>query len=99
MSLLGAWAPGLFRDYADRSWPEGHRRHVRDAADFGGFLATRQRPLCRSEWNRARFSAGTSALWVGYARDVWIGGRARGALELFLRWRGSVRSVAIYLGL
>ncbi|HLY11459.1 MAG TPA: hypothetical protein VKW04_19300 [Planctomycetota bacterium] len=96
MALLGDLAPGLFREHAGIFWPEGHRRHVLDAARFGAFLMERGSPLCRSEWNRARFVAGSSPLGVRYAPDVWIGGRSRRAVEVFLRHRGTVRSRALY---
>ena len=98
MALLAGRGPELFRDYAGGYWPEGHRRHGVDAARFGGFLAERGLPLCRSEWNRAKFHAGTASVSVRYARDAWAGGRPRRALELFFRVGGTVRSWALYLG-
>jgi hypothetical protein len=99
MALLGHRASGLFRDYAGDSWPEGHRRHLLDAARFGSFLTDRKLPLCRSEWNRVRFTAGTSLFSIAFAHDVRIGCRSRGAVEVFYRFRGTVRSCAFYLGL
>jgi len=98
MTLLGDRASGLFREYAEGFWPEGHRRHGVDAARFGGILAERGLPLCQSEWNRERFHAGTAPLSIRYARDAWAGGRPRPSLELFVRVGGTVRSWALYLG-
>jgi hypothetical protein len=98
MALLAARGPELFREYAGSTWPEGHRRHGVDAARFGGYLAERGLPLCRSEWNRAKFHIGTAWMSIRYARDAWAGGRSRRALELFFRVGGTVRSWALYLG-
>ena len=39
---LGSEAEELFRYLALKSWPEGHRRHALDAADFIGFLEHNQ---------------------------------------------------------
>lgn len=97
MALLGDRAASLFRDHAEGFWPEGHRRHLLDAAGFGGFLAGRGLPLCRSEWHRVRFTAGTSSFRVAFARDVRVGGRPRRAVEVFFRFRGTVRACALYL--
>jgi hypothetical protein len=96
LTLRGA---ELFKQYAPGLWPEGHRRHVRDATAFGKFLLDRGLPVCRSEWNRARFAAGFLNLALYYAPDHLIAGRRRKALELFLRFRGTVCCWAIGLGL
>jgi hypothetical protein len=99
VALLGDRASGLFREHAGGFWPEGHRRHEGDAARFGGFLAERGLPLCRSEWNRARFLSGAALLSIRFAPDARVRGRARRAIELYLRAGGSVRSWTFYFGL
>jgi hypothetical protein len=96
--LKGA-AGRVFREYAVRSWPQGHDRHLRDAAAFVGFLAERDLPLCRSEANRLYFALGNSRLALRYVPDAWVAGRSRKALQLLIRVGPSVRSFAFYFGL
>ncbi len=97
--LLKAGACRIFREYAVRSWPQGHERHLRDAAAFSGFLAERDLPICRAEVNRLHFVLGNFRLALRYAPDVWVGGRSRKAVQLLVRLGVSVRSFAFYFGL
>lgn len=99
LNLLNPRGAELFKQYALGPWPEGHRRHIQDAAAFGRFLLDRGLPICRSEWNRMRFTAGPLGMAFYYAPDVPVAGRPRKALQLFLRFRGSIRSCAIYFGI
>jgi hypothetical protein len=98
MAGLGAEAKPLFRSHAERSWPQGQRRHAQDAAAFGRFLEERRLPRCRSELNRLRFALGHGRLSFGFVRDAWVGGRSRSALQILYRGRSGVRSLALYLG-
>jgi hypothetical protein len=38
MAALGSQAAELFTQHAGESWPDGHRRHLRDAAWFAVYL-------------------------------------------------------------
>ena len=98
MARLGEEATPLFRQHAERFWPQGHRRHAEDAAAFGRFLEDRQLPRCRSELNRLRFALGTRRVSAGFVQDAWVDGRPRCALQILYRRRGGVRSLALYLG-
>jgi hypothetical protein len=98
LNVLNPGSPDLFKQYAQGPWPEGHHRHVRDAANFAAFLDARGLPVSRSEWNRVKFHLGSRRAAIHYVPDVEVGGRRRRALQLLFRFRGSVRSCAFYLG-
>lgn len=42
LSSLGSEAAELYRFYAQQQWPQGHRRHLLDAAGFIAFLELNQ---------------------------------------------------------
>jgi len=88
----------VFREFAVRSWPQGHDRHLRDAAAFVAYLAEQELPLCRSEIHRLHFVLGNSRLALRYAPDVWAGGGSRKAVQLLVRTCDSIRSFALYFG-
>jgi len=96
---LGARSARLFREHAAGPWPEGHDRHLKDAAAFGAFLERRGLPVCRSELNRIRFACGRMPISIRLARDVWVAGRSRWAVQVLIRRAAGVRSLAFYLGL
>lgn len=96
---LGARSTGVFVEYAGGAWPEGHDRHLHDAAAFGAFLEQRGLPVCRSELNRVRFACGKMPISIRLAPDVWAAGRSRWAIQVLIRWNAGVRSLALYLGL
>jgi hypothetical protein len=96
---LGARTAGTFREYATGVWPEGHDRHLQDAAAFGDFLKRRGLPVCRSELNRVRFTCGRMPISIRLAPDVWVAGRSRWAVQVLIRRAAGVRSLAFYLGL
>jgi hypothetical protein len=98
VALLKDGAGRVFWEFAVRSWPEGHDRHLRDAAAFVAYLEERALPLCRSEIHRLQFVLGNSRLALRYAPDVWAGGRSRKAVQLLVRTGVSVRSFALYFG-
>jgi hypothetical protein len=95
---LGARSAGTFRDYAAGAWPEGHDRHLKDAAAFGTFLERRGLPVCRSEMNRVRFASGRMPISIRVAPDVWAAGRSRRAVQILIRRAEGVRSLALYFG-
>jgi hypothetical protein len=98
MARLGGEARAAFEEHAARHWPEGHRRHADDAAAFGRFLGERKLPSSASELNRLCFAMGTGRLSLRFVADAWVGGRARRALQVLYRRRGSVRSLVFYVG-
>jgi len=98
MAGLGDEATPLFRQHAERLWPQGHRRHAEDAAAFGRFLEERKLPRCRSELNRLRFALGPRRFSVAFVPDARAGGRRRAALQILYRRCGAVHSLALYLG-
>jgi hypothetical protein len=99
MAGLGDEARPLFREHAERIWPQGHRRHAEDAAAFGRFLEARKLPRCRSELSRLRFALGRRRFVLAFVPDAWAGGRRRWALQILFRRRGALRSLAFYLGI
>ncbi len=98
LNLLNRRGPDLFKQYAQGSWPEGHLRHVRDAAEFAAFLEARGLPVCRSERNRVKFHLGARRLAMHWIPDAVFAGKRRRALQILLRFRGTVHSCAVYMG-
>jgi len=96
---LDVRSPGVFREYASGVWPEGHDRHLQDAAAFGAFLERRGLPVCRSELNRVRFACGRMPISIRLAPDVWAAGRSRWAVQVLIRRAAGVRSLALYFGI
>jgi len=41
ISRIGTQSGDLFREYATRHWPQGHRRHILDAIGFAEFALDR----------------------------------------------------------
>lgn len=96
---LGAAAHELFLRYAGNHWPEGHLRHVEDAAAFEQYLLQYGRDyVCLSELNRVAFLASRRRIAVHWAPDVWLSGRRRHAIQILYRLRGCPRQLVLYLG-
>jgi len=88
---LGPEGSRRFLEHAQAEWPEGHTRHLEDAASFGGLLEVGgDRRLCRAELNRVRFALGRSRFSVRAVRGVPLGGRFRLAVQVL--WQSRTRT-------
>jgi hypothetical protein len=96
---LGATAYEQFVQYAGDHWPQGHQRHIEDAAGFGQYLLEHARAyVCRSELNRVAFLAGRRRITVHWVPDGLLSGRRRHAIQILYRLRGWPRQLVFYLG-
>jgi hypothetical protein len=87
-----------FEDYAEAHWPQGHRRHLNDAAEFCRYLESNCRPLCRSEHNRVRFAAQKNNFRIHLVRRAALGSKQRCAVQILLRLRNShLREFALHM--
>ena len=98
LHTLGGEAGRIFGEHAAVYWPEGHRRHERDAEAFLVFLEARGLRFSRAEARRVRFLLGDRRWSLGFVPDARVRGGTHAALQLLYRRRGSVRSLAFYLG-
>ncbi len=95
---VGDDAAEHFRDYAQTSWPAGHRHHLLDAAGFCEHLRRHRIPsVCRAEANLARFAGGTARLRLHLVGNLCIDGRRRPGLQVLYRRSGRVRQFVTYL--
>jgi hypothetical protein len=86
-----------FEDYAEAHWPEGHRRHLNDAAEFCKYLDLNGRPLCRSEHNRVRFAAREKNFGIHLVRAA-IGSKRRCAVQILIRLKNThLREFALHM--
>lgn len=86
MDRLGATAWKSFLDHARRCWPEPPAMEVHDTRLFCAHLAaTQPTVLCRSELNRLHFHLGKQALAMHWVWDLWVRGRPRRAIQMFIR--------------
>lgn len=89
-SRLGSEGRCRFHQYADQSaWPEGHRRHFIDAAQFCEFLRSSAEPeYLRSEHHWVEFVASDRTFSVRLVSDLVVCGKERWAIQLCIRHRG-----------
>ncbi len=98
LNVLNPGSLELFKQYAQGVWPTGHLRHARDAEGFAVHLKRLGLPVSPSEWQRVKFQLGSGCAAIHYAPDVVSGGKCRRALQVLFRFRGTVRSCAVYFG-
>jgi len=95
----GEAARDRFFEFAETSWPRGHRRHLEDAVAFCRFLMERDGPEpSRAEWNRLQFLLRNRrlALHVVWRHPYRL--RHRPTLQLLTRRRdGRPRQTVMYL--
>lgn len=98
-SRLGSQGRPVFFDYAEQStWPQGHRRHLIDAARFCQFLQRmKSAAYLRSEHQWVEFLADNRFLAVGWMRDLVVRGRQRWAMQVCFRRGGLPQRRAVYL--
>lgn len=83
---LGAAARQVFQEYATGFWPDTHRRHLQDAAEFSRYLSgPRSGAVCRSERNLVRFRLSARRIAVSLVPDAWARDRSRPALQVLVR--------------
>jgi uncharacterized protein with von Willebrand factor type A (vWA) domain len=86
MDRLGSSAWKSFLEHARSSWPKPPSMDVQDTRSFCAHLAaTQPTVLCRSELNRLHFHLGKQTLAMHWVRDLWVRGRPRRALQIFIR--------------
>jgi hypothetical protein len=97
MAELGERGWELFRAHAHGFWPEAPAGPVRDTEQFCARLSQSEpRSLCTAEMNRLRFHTGEQPLAVHLVRDLLVRGRARRAVQLFVRHRRGWSEHAIH---
>ena len=95
IARLGENAYARFLEYAESTWPEGHRRHWLDALGFGRHLRLARAPeLCRAELQRVAFIAEERKLSIALVRE----GHALPALQILYRRKGEPKRLGIKLG-
>jgi hypothetical protein len=93
---LGAAAEECFLRYAPTCWPQGHRRHLADAAAFLAYLGAHGHRPSRLERARLRFALGRSWLAVRPGRAL-VRGRERAVLQVLVRTRTRRREFVLGL--
>ena len=83
--MLGQRARALFTEFAPSSWPEGHRRHLADAAEFCRYLKRTRQDFCRAELNYLEFLLSKRRLSVRLVRDFYVHNRPRFAVQVLYR--------------
>ncbi len=100
MRALGADALPEFERFAREFWPEGHLRHVVDAASFFRHLRGRRATgVYCAEAHLVSFVADGRRVALRWAPRTYVGGRPRNTVQLLYRRSGRVRQVFLYLGL
>lgn len=95
--LRGTALP-LFKEHAASFWPEGHRRHIEDAAGFARYLQRRGvSAACEAELHAAIFGGSRRMAAIRLTRII-VGRRTRRALQILLRYPQPARQIFIYLG-
>ena len=98
-SQFGEDARKQFRAYAERVWPEGHRRHVLDALSFCTYLKDQVGfHANRCEVNRLRFVLAKRRFAIHLVPDLMVHGRRRRGMQFLRRDRdGFPHQFALYL--
>jgi hypothetical protein len=98
ITKLGSVARCYFGEYAQTFWPQGHLRHVLDAASFAqSLLKNNPDCVCRSEINRLVFVANRRRFSCHLVRDANLNGRYQSALQFLYRVHGVPRQLLLYL--
>lgn len=95
----GAAARRMFFEFAESSWPTGHRRHLEDAVAFCQFLHTREGTgPCEAEFNRLHFLLQERRVAFHLVWRFPYRTRHRATLQLLTRRRdGRLRQTVMYL--
>ena len=96
---LGSEGPAMFATYAEGHWPEGHRRHLLDAAAFGRHLgSTHSALLVESEVERIGFMAGGARCGLRFHLRLTNGNSFGPGLQIL--WRNpEIREFVWFLAL
>lgn len=89
--ILGQRARALFKEFAPSSWPEGHRRHLVDAAEFCRHLKRTKQEYCRPELNYLEFLLSKRRFSVRHVRDFYVHNQPRFAIQVLYRKKGEPR--------
>ena len=88
----------LFRMYAARQWPTGHRRHDADALSFIRYLLDQGVPdVCQAERNQLDFHNTKRRFRVKLVHSAVVAGNSRPAVQILYRWRREPCSLLLYL--
>jgi len=88
MRGIGDRCRPIFRNYASRHWPTGHRRHLIDAIEFCRHLRERGPwTVFRSEVNWLRFVVYQRRLSIHFVPNIMINGKPRRGVQILYRNR------------
>jgi len=91
-------AERLFRKYSEKYWPQGHRGHTLDAAEFCKYLdANKTSGRCKVEVNLYRFVVDKVLFRIHAVSDLHIKNSRHRGIQILFRWRGRVRNFCWYL--